>query len=89
MTTRATFVGDRADFDPLTYQTSRSPSYLRVDLFARGELGRCAPFVRLDNLLDRQYEEADGYPAPGRRLVAGLGHLPGRRQEAESPALDL
>jgi vitamin B12 transporter len=72
VTARATFVGDRADFDPLTYQTSRSPSYLRVDLFARGELGRYAPFVRLDNLLDRQYEEADGYPALGRRVVAGL-----------------
>jgi outer membrane cobalamin receptor len=26
----------------------------------------------VDNLADRKYEEADGYPAPGRRIVFGV-----------------
>jgi len=71
-TLRATFVGPRPDVDPLTYEPSRDPSYLRLDAFVRQDFGRLAPFVRVDNLADRKYEEADGYPAPGRRFAFGL-----------------
>jgi len=31
-----------------------------------------APFVRMTNLLGRDYVEASGFPAPGRRFLAGL-----------------
>ncbi len=33
---------------------------------------RLAPFFKLDNALDRRYEEAAGYPAPGRAWIVGL-----------------
>ena len=69
---RATFVGDRADNDALTGQRGQDPSYVRLDLFARYDLKPVAPYVRLENLGDRRYEEVDGYPAPRRRFAAGL-----------------
>jgi vitamin B12 transporter len=71
-TLRATLVGERPDVDPLTYQPSRNPAYVRLDAYVRRDFGRYAPFVRLDNLADKTYEEADGYPAPGRRFALGL-----------------
>jgi vitamin B12 transporter len=43
---------------------------LRVDF--RG-LARLRPFARIDNLLDREYQEAAGFPAPGRRWALGVG----------------
>jgi len=69
---RVTFVGRRADVDALSRAPVESPSYLRYDLFARYELSHVAPYARLENLTDRNYEEADGFPAPGRRFAAGL-----------------
>jgi vitamin B12 transporter len=69
---RATFVGSRADNDALTGQRAEDPSYVRLDLFARYDLKPVAPYVRLENLGDRRYEEVDGYPAPRRRFAAGL-----------------
>jgi vitamin B12 transporter len=69
---RATFVGSRADNDALTGQRVENPSYVRLDLFARYNLRPLAPYVRLENLADRHYEEVDGYPAPRRRFAAGL-----------------
>jgi vitamin B12 transporter len=72
-TLRATWVGRRPDIDALPpYPATTSPSYLRLDAFTRWDLGRYSPFVRLDNLASRRYEEADGYPAPGRRVLFGL-----------------
>ncbi len=69
---RATFVGTRPDSDALTGARVESPSFLRLDLFARYSLGRLAPYARLENLADRQYQEVNGYPAPRRRFAAGL-----------------
>ncbi|HTD52961.1 MAG TPA: TonB-dependent receptor, partial [Thermoanaerobaculia bacterium] len=69
---RATFVGSRADNDALTGQRVEDPSHVRLDLFARYDLKPVAPYVRLENLGDRRYEEVDGYPAPRRRFAAGL-----------------
>ena len=45
---------------------------MRLDLYARWDLGHFAPYARLENATDREYEEVDGYPAPGRRWAAGL-----------------
>jgi vitamin B12 transporter len=69
---RLVFVGTRPDVDGVTFGPARLPSYLRLDLFARYELARVAPYARLENAADRRYEEVDGYPAPRRRWAAGL-----------------
>jgi vitamin B12 transporter len=69
---RAVFVGSRADRDALTGAPVENPSYVRVDLFARYDFTRFAPYARVENLTDRRYEEVAGYPAPRRRWSAGL-----------------
>lgn len=68
---RVTIVGRRADVDALSFSPVESPSYVRYDLFVRYELPRLSPYARLENVSDRKYEEADGFPAPGRRFAAG------------------
>ena len=72
MSPRITFVGSRPDSDALTGKRVQSPSYVRLDFFARYDLGPIAPYVRLENLADRRYEEVNGYPAARRRLTGGL-----------------
>jgi vitamin B12 transporter len=72
LTLRGTYVGRRADVDPATYLRIESPSYIRLDLFARKDLARYSPYLRLENLAGRKYDEASGYPAPGRRVAFGL-----------------
>lgn len=69
---RATFVGNRPDSDALTGKRVESPSFLRLDLFARYSMGPVAPYARVENLADRRYAEVDGYPAPRRRFAAGI-----------------
>jgi outer membrane cobalamin receptor len=66
-------VGKRADSDFLGLGLSESPGYARLDLRARGNLGHgLEAFVVAENLLDRKYQEALGYPALGRSVRAGL-----------------
>lgn len=69
---RLVFVGRRHDLDGVTFAPTELPSYVRLDLFARYDLGRLAPYARLENATDRLYDEVDGYPAPRRRWAAGL-----------------
>jgi len=69
---RLVLVGRRKDVDGVTFGPTELPSYLRLDFFARYELAHVAPYARLENAGDRQYEEVDGYPAPRRRWAAGL-----------------
>jgi vitamin B12 transporter len=70
---RVLYVGSRPDGDPLTGAAIEDPSYLRVDLAARWQVwGQVAPYVRVVNLFDRGYDEAAGYPAPGRLYSGGL-----------------
>ena len=68
------WVGERDDVDATTYLRVTSPAYLRLDVAVTGPrlLGGLSPFVRVTNLLDRDYDEVAGYPSPGRRFVAGL-----------------
>ncbi len=66
-------VGERDDVDPATFGRQVNPGYVRLDLGGRWRAGeRWAPYARLENLLDRDYAEALGFPAPGRTVVAGL-----------------
>lgn len=71
-TVRASFVGRRPDRDGVTFAPVTSPSHLRVDLHASWDARRLRPFVRVDNVTDRRYEEADGFPASGIRFSAGV-----------------
>ena len=70
---RAVFVGRRSDVRALaTTERVESPSYLRLDLYARYRIGSLAPFLRATNVNDRQYSEVEGFPAAGRRISGGL-----------------
>jgi len=68
------FVGRRDDIDAVTYARVTDASYLRVDLVATAPrlFEHLSPFVRVTNLLGRQYTEVAGFPSPGRRFLAGL-----------------
>ncbi len=69
---RVTFVGSRADVDPISFARVEDPSHVRYDLFVRYELLHLTPYARLENASDRRYEEVAGYPAPRRRFAGGL-----------------
>lgn len=69
----ARHVGDRPDLDPVTLAPRPNPSYERLDLAAHWQATkRLRPFARLDNAADADYEEAMGFPAPGRAFVGGV-----------------
>ena len=70
---RVLYVGRRPDSDPLTGAAVEDPSYVRFDLTARWQAtAYLAPYVRLTNAFDREYDEAAGYPSPGRLVAGGL-----------------
>jgi vitamin B12 transporter len=61
-------VGDRTDLGGVPLD-----GYQVLDLAARLEVSpRLAPYARIENLLDEEYEEAAGFPGPGIGYVAGL-----------------
>ena len=69
---RVLYVGSRPDNDALTGARVEDPSYVRVDLAARYDFKVVSPYIRVENLTDRRYEEVDGYPAPRLRFAGGL-----------------
>jgi vitamin B12 transporter len=63
-------VGARTDFGDVALDP-----YTTVDLSAAWRFGaRWEPFVRLENVLEEEYEEAAGFPAPGLAFRVGF-HL--------------
>ena len=67
------YVGRRPDVDPVTFEGATNDGYVRLDLAARWQaLDRLQPYGRLENLADEDYEEALGFPAPGRTFIGGL-----------------
>ncbi|HMA28805.1 MAG TPA: TonB-dependent receptor [Thermoanaerobaculia bacterium] len=71
----ATWVGARPDRDAADFtMLVEDPSYPRFDaaLTLPPLALSLAPFVRVTNLFGRDYAEASGFPAPGRRFLAGL-----------------
>jgi vitamin B12 transporter len=78
------FVGSvRSDFDAITPQgellLGRNPNYTKVDLAASYNLLKKWEFLkdltlvgRIENLLDDDYQEAKGFPAPGFNFLVGL-----------------
>lgn len=64
----ARYVGDRLDFGGVEL-----PSYQVLDLaVAYRWTAHLEPRLRVENVLDEEYEEQAGFPAPGRAFVAGL-----------------
>ena len=53
--------------------TTSAPSYYLMDLRGEYAWGPARVFFRVDNLLDEDYLYADGYPAPPRTWLVGLG----------------
>lgn len=78
------FVGSvRSDFDAITpdgrYLLGRNPKYKKVDLAASYTFLDKWKFLkgltlvgRIENLLDDEYQEAKGFPAPGFNFLVGL-----------------
>ncbi|HEY3566666.1 MAG TPA: hypothetical protein VGP73_01940, partial [Thermoanaerobaculia bacterium] len=67
------YVGERADVDPVTFLRTVNPAYTRLDLAARWKaLSWLAPYARVENVTDKRYSQALGFPSPGRTLIGGL-----------------
>lgn len=67
------YVGDRADLDPVTFERTVNPSYTRLDVAARWKaLSWLSPYARVENVTDKKYSQALGFPSPGRTLIGGL-----------------
>lgn len=67
------YVGHRFDIDPLTFETTRTDSFVTADLALATHIWDSIELtVRATNLLDKDYEEVLGYPAQGRRIIAGF-----------------
>ena len=65
--------GQRTDSDFLGLGFTRNPGYSRFDVAASYRLDRHASlFIRAGNVLDRQYQDALGYPALGREIRGGV-----------------
>lgn len=73
------FVGERHDFDPFTFQdVNNQEAYTRVDLALRYDMPlpgypahRIGWFARVQNLLDRNYQEVRGFKSPPINVLAG------------------
>lgn len=74
-----TFVGERHDLDPFTFQdVNDQAAYTRADLALRYDMPmpvhaayRIGWFARLQNLFDRNYEEVRGFKSPPINVLAG------------------
>ena len=69
---RVIYVGERPDASEVSGAVT-DPAYVRFDFTGRWHAtSYLAPYVRLTNAFNHQYEEAAGYPAPGILVAGGL-----------------
>ena len=70
------FSGERTDSDFLFLGLPpRTPGYARFDLSTSYVFGRgVSAYVRAQNLFDKQYQDALGYPALGREVRVGMNY---------------
>jgi vitamin B12 transporter len=67
------FSGMRTDSDFLGLRLTRNPAYARFDGAMHYDLGRgISLYARAQNLFDKQYQDALGYPALGRDARVGV-----------------
>jgi vitamin B12 transporter len=69
----ATFIGERQDSDSIGLGIVRNPGYEKISVGGNYALTPAVDiFVRVDNLLNKHYEEVLGYPALSRNALAGV-----------------
>jgi vitamin B12 transporter len=70
----ASWVGERVNvFPEFPYTDTDNPAYATVDLAGSWELRPgLAPYARIENVLDREYEPVLGFPDSGRTVIAGV-----------------
>lgn len=75
----AHLTGRRLDIDPVTFDTIDKPGFGRLDLAASYMLPWRAPGIKqlslygkIQNLADKKYEEAAGFPAPPLNFILGI-----------------
>ncbi len=65
-------VGDRTDINAQTFATVEDSDYTLVRIYAAWQVTKSFAFkVRVENALDKRYEEVNGYPALGFGAFAG------------------
>ena len=66
-------INDVMDIDGATFSTITGDDYAIMRLFGDYQITETIKLVgRIENLMDENYEEVDGYPALGRAIHAGL-----------------
>jgi vitamin B12 transporter len=74
------FTGVRTDSDFDGFGLTRNPGYARFDVATSYNFGRGFSFYgRVTNLLDKQYQDAIGFPALGRDFRLGMNYRFGGR----------
>jgi vitamin B12 transporter len=68
------WVGERVNaFPEFPYADTVNPGYATLDLAASWQLSsRIAPYARVQNALDREYEAVLGFPTSGRTVIGGV-----------------
>jgi vitamin B12 transporter len=67
------FTGQRTDTDFLGLGLTRTPGYARFDISSNYDFSRAINgYLRVQNLFDKQYQDALGYPALGREVRVGI-----------------
>jgi vitamin B12 transporter len=67
------WIGERVDFDPVTFANAANPSYTRLDVAAKWRAySWLSPYARIENVADEKYSAALGFPSPGRTVIGGL-----------------
>ena len=67
------YTGERNDVtDLLPYGVVRNEAFATADVVLHYPVGSLRPFVKVENVTGERYEEAFGYPSPGRRAVVGI-----------------
>ena len=68
-----TWLHDTIDLDGSTFSRIKGEDYTVVRLYGDRQINESIKFFgRIENLLDEEYDEADGYPALGCQAYAGL-----------------
>jgi vitamin B12 transporter len=71
----AYFTGARTDSDFDGFGLTRNPGYARFDVASSYSIGRgISLYARATNLLDKQYQDAIGFPALGRDVRVGMNY---------------
>ncbi len=73
VTTEGILIGKRYDIDPTNYARISRGSYFVANLASSYEINRHWELIgRVENLLDRDYEEPAGFQQPGRGVYVGV-----------------